>query len=301
MKLSERAMLVSLTIRSWDAKRTDRKGTAEVAATHNVAESKLRLSKDCIDTKAVSYVALKSAITAMRDDHYTLTLPWANDGARVLTTMMFDEYMAKMREHGRKVDKLIEAFAEEFPHLKAQAQRELNGLWNERDYPSNIRSKFGYKVTPTAIPEAGDFRCKLATDDVKEIREQIAEGNKSAVELAMREPYQRLADHIERMVERLSGKEKVTRQSGQVEVVDKKFRDTLVTGLADLCQILPGLNLTGDPQLEDLRKRCEGMIEGLSPDELRDNPKVRRSVRKQAEGIQDLMAQFMGTDAEEAA
>ena len=73
----------------------------------------------------------------------------------------------------------------------------------------------------------------------------------------MREPYERLYSHISRIVMRLSDKKAV-------------FRDTLITGLADLCAILPGLNLTGDPQLDDLRKRAEKMIANLDPQDLRD-------------------------------
>jgi hypothetical protein len=108
------------------------------------------------------------------------------------------------------------------------------------------------------------------------------------VEVAMRDPYERLYSHIARMVERLSDKKAV-------------FRDTLVTGLADLCAILPGLNLTGDERLEELRKRAERMIANVDPQDLREVPSVRQSVARQAAEIQSLMASFMGQIASEAA
>ena len=97
----------------------------------------------------------------------------------------------------------------------------------------------------------------------------------------MRDPYERLYSHISRMVERLSDKKAV-------------FRDTLVTGLADLCAILPGLNLTGDERLDDLRKRAERMIAHLDPQDLREVPSIRQNVAREAAQIQNLMAGFMG-------
>jgi len=90
------------------------------------------------------------------------------------------------------------------------------------------------------------------------------------------------------MVERLSDRKAV-------------FRDTLVTGLADLCAILPGLNLTGDERLEELRKRAERMIAHVDPQDLRDTPSVRQSVARQAAEIHSMMASFMGQTTSEAA
>ncbi len=79
------------------------------------------------------------------------------------------------------------------------------------------------------------------------------------------------------------------------------FRDTLVTGLADLCAILPALNLTGDERLEELRKRAERMIAHVDPQDLREVPSVRQSVARQAAEIQNMMASFMGQTTSEAA
>jgi hypothetical protein len=82
---------------------------------------------------------------------------------------------------------------------------------------------------------------------------------------------------------------------------DAVFRDTLVTGLADLCAILPGLNLTRDERLEDLRKRAEKMIAHVDPKDLREVPSVRQSVARQAAEIQSMMSSFMGQTSLEAA
>ena len=172
--------------------------------------------------------------------------------------------------------------------LKQAAKRELNGMYNEGDYPTNIATKFGVEVVIMPLPDSQDFRASLSEDTVADIKKDIQTELQKTTQLAMREPYERLYSHISRIVMRLTDKKAV-------------FRDTLITGLADLCAILPGLNLTGDAQLDDLRKRAEKMIANLDPQDLRDVPSVRRDVAREAAQIQHLMAGFMGPASSEAA
>src|SRR6267154_1295463 len=97
--LSERAMLVSLNIRAWAAARTDKKITAEIASTHAVDERRAgRYRKNAIDIKAPTFVAVGSAASELRKKHYFYTLPWSQDGARILPAAMFDEYSKATRE-----------------------------------------------------------------------------------------------------------------------------------------------------------------------------------------------------------
>ena len=293
--LAERAMLVSLKIRRWQATRTDKKVSAEIAATHGVSERRAgHYRKHAIDVNAASFKAVVSAGSELRNKHYELTLPWGQDGARILTTEMFETYSNEMRHLKATFERVVREFVSDYPVLKAAAKRELNGMYNEGDYPTDIAARFeaGWSVMP--LPEAEDFRAHLSRDTVAEIRKEIEVELERTTAEAMRDPFNRIHDHVSRMVERLSKDDAV-------------FRDTLVTGLADLCAILPGLNLTNDAKLDDLRKRCEKMIANLDPEDLRQVPSVRSRVAKQAKAIQkevqkiqDGMAAFMGY-AEEAA
>jgi len=282
-------MLASLNIRRWQAALTDKKITAEVATAHAVSEKRAgRYRKNAIDVEALSFKAVVTAASELRNQHYFYTLPWSQDGARILTTPMFAEYSAKMRTLRGAFGRTVEAFVEDYPRLKQAARRELNGMYNEGDYPTNIAAKFGVEVVIMPLPDSQDFRASLSEDTVADIKKDIQTELQKTTQLAMREPYERLYSHISRIVMRLTDKKSV-------------FRDTLITGLADLCAILPGLNLTGDAQLDDLRKRAEKMIANLDPQDLRDVPSVRRDVAREAAQIQHLMAGFMGPASSEAA
>src|ERR1700758_3811169 len=97
--LSERAMLASLNIRRWSASRTDKKITSEVAAQHAVKEKRAgKYRKNAIDVEALSFVAVGTAAGDLRTKHYFYTLPWSQDGSRILPSAMFVEYSEEMRK-----------------------------------------------------------------------------------------------------------------------------------------------------------------------------------------------------------
>lgn len=280
--LSERAMLASLNIRRWSPALTDKKITHEVATSHAVSEKRAgKYRKNAIDVKAPSFQSVVSAASELRNQHYFYTLPWSQDGARILPSAVFEKYSNEMRKLRLTFDKSVQGFVDDYPRLMLVAKRELNGMYNQADYPTNIAAKFGVDIAFMPMPDSQDFRASLSESAVSEIKKGIEAELQKTTQLAMHEPYERLYTHISRMVERLSDKKAI-------------FRDTLVTGLADLCAILPGLNLMGDPQLDDLRKRAESLIANVDPQDLRDVPAVRRDVARKAAEIQSIMAPLMG-------
>jgi hypothetical protein len=280
--LSERAMLASLKIRRWQASLTDKKITAEVATHHAVSAKRAgRYRKNAIDINAPSFRAVVEAASELRNKHYFYTLPWGQDGAQILTTAIFEEYSKEMRQLRLVFEQRVTEFVAEYPELKRAARLELNGMYNEADYPADIAAKFGVEILFMPLPASEDFRAALSDSTVAEIKQGIHREVEKTVQAAVRAPYERLYGRICHMVERLSDPKAV-------------FRDTLITGLAELCAILPGLNLTQDPQLDALRRRTEKMIADLDPQDLREVPAVRSAVAQQASEIQQLMAGFMG-------
>jgi hypothetical protein len=287
--LSERAMLATLNIRRWQAALTDKKITSEIASHHAVSAKRAgKYRKNAIDTGTASFAAVVASASDLRNKHYFYTLPWSQDGARILTTAAFEEYSGQIRKLRAAFEQAVKGFVVDYPQLKMAAKRELNGMYNEGDYPTNIGAKFGVDVVFMPLPDAQDFRAALSENLVTEIKQDIQAELQRTTELAMREPYERLYTHISRMVERLSDSKGI-------------FRDTLITGLAELCEILPALNLSDDTQLDDWRKRAETMIANIGPQDLREDPVVRRSVARQAAEIQQLMSGFMGTASSEVA
>jgi len=281
-KLNERAMLASLTISRWQATKTDKKITREVADRHAVNERRAgKYRKFAIDVEAPSFKATNSAASAIRHEHYFQTLPWGQDGARILTAANFETYSAKMRSLRADFEQASDDFASDYPRLCENAKRELNGMWDASDYPRDIRRKFAIELSIMPLPDAADFRAALSDDAVSTIRSSIEAELAKTTALAMRDPYERLYQHIERMTNALKDPKGI-------------FRDSLVSGLDELCRLLPRLNLTSDPKLDELTAKAQGLIQGIDAQQLREVPAIRASVAQRASEIQDAMAAFMG-------
>src|SRR5581483_9905113 len=137
---------------------------------------------------------ITTAGAELRHRHYWWTLPWGQDGARILPAANFEKYSAEMRKLRATFDEKVAGFIADYPTLKLAAKKSLNGLYNEQDYPTNIKAKFGIDLSILPLPES----------DVAEIKANIRAELEASTTAAMREPYERLYEHISRMVDRLS-------------------------------------------------------------------------------------------------
>jgi len=60
-----------------------------------------------------------------------------------------------------------------------------------------------------------------------------------------------------------------------------------------LVELIPNLNVTGDTNLEAVRKRCEDILTNHNPATLRTDTAVRADVAKQAREISEIMDAYM--------
>ncbi len=292
--LSSRAMIVSLNISHFNPAITDKAVTDEVHQTHNVSERSGKYRKNRIDTDAPVWKQYIAARSALRTKYYEMTLPWGQDGSRILTTLLFDKFTEEMRKLAEKVNEAADEFVAAFPDLKAQAKEALNGMYRESDYPTNIAAKFDVRWKFQGLSTADDFRAEISQEHVTEIRKEIEEDLRHTAEEAMKEPYKRLFECINRMVEQIEKLHAPVTAGKKAPSAKVTIQDTLISNLAQLCQILPGLNLTGDERLAELGKRAMAMVQDITAEDIREQPKTRREVHTKAKELQNTMAQFMG-------
>jgi hypothetical protein len=115
------------------------------------------------------------------------------------------------------------------------------------------------------LPDAGDFRVTLGDEEKERIKRQITAAVEASLQVASRELWQRLYEAVSHLAERLRPY-KVTGEG-----VEHPFRDSVVTNLVKLVDILPKLNVTQDPELERLAAQ-------VRPSLLVDPQELRKSV-----------------------
>ena len=160
------------------------------------------------------------------------------------------------------------------------AKHHMGALFNPSDYPSleELKSKFGFRLVFSPLPESGDFRLDIPNADMQELASNYEASFKDRLQDAMREPWDKLHKALTHLSEKLTDS----------EVYDgnhKRYHDTLITSNQELCQLLTHLNVTKDPKLEDARRELEVTMLGLDIEDIKEHAEVRSSVKNKVDAI----------------
>ena len=94
MNLTHDAMLVSLRINSWSGRLYDRQASQQVAVHTDADTSAGRYNKRLLPKQA--FAALAATMSNARTSHNANTLPWNDQGGRLLTVANYDRYTAAL-------------------------------------------------------------------------------------------------------------------------------------------------------------------------------------------------------------
>lgn len=278
--LISRAMLASLRISSWSARKYDKKVTADTNAAHGADSDAGRYNKMLLPGDASSYKALTSHIAATRVLHYDQTLAWSDDGWRLLPVANFTKYTDKLRAARHTYDALLSDFLADYPALQQAARIKLNGMYRDEDYPVNVAGKYDFGIEYNPVPAGGDFRVELSQDEIDIIATRTESRVKNAFEDAHKDALKRLYDCVARIHERLAQPNAI-------------FRDSLISNATELCDVLTRLNISGDVNLETLRRQTDSLAT-VQPDALRNDAVTRIQTANTAQGILDSMLSVYG-------
>ena len=281
MDLRDKAMLVRLHISQWTARKLDRKVTQEVAQQHGASEDAGRYNKLLVAKEHLATIA--KVANAARTYFYANTLPWNDDGSRILPAANWAAYAKDLRQFRQDFERAAAAFVAGYPRFVQEAERRLNGLFRRGDYPEpgDIARRFAFTVDVDPLPAADDFRVNLSAEDVAAVRADIEARTQARISEAMQDLWQRLRQAVRHAHERLRDERAI-------------FRDSLIGNLKDLCEVLPRLNLTDDPQLEALRQEVERDLATWDPEALRRSPLWRKRAAEDAKAILEKMTAYFG-------
>ncbi len=284
--LSSRAMLCSLSISQWSASKHDRQASEEIAVQHGAQPDVGRYNKLLIPKETLAEV--RRLAGEARREHYFMTLPWDDNGYRVLPAAVYMEHTEKLRDYSRQFLAAVEIFAAQFDQLVLDSRARLGGLFRPEDYPSSkeIRDKFAFDTKVMPLPDANDFRVSLGDEEMDRIKRQITASVQASLTVASQELWQRMYEAVSHMAERLSA------YKSSAEGVEHPFRDSIVTNLVKLVDVMPRLNVTGDPELDRLTNQVKASLL-VDPAELRKSEDVRTQTAKAAARIAEQMAGYM--------
>lgn len=280
MSITASAVLCEMNISVWTANKLDKSETEKVIVGNSAVKDAAQVRKNLM------------AGTSMRKDiadyaagcrlwHNTRTLPWADKGARLMPTSLFMDYKQEANVRRDTFNKMVDDFIAHYPALVQTAQNYLGGLFNPADYPSadEVRSKFGFRLVFSPVPESGDFRLDVAEQDLQDLRLQYEANFNDRLADAMREPWDRLHKLLGDM------SKKLTDEANEEDQAKKRYHDTLITNATSLCSLLTHLNVTKDPKLEEARRQLEQTMLGADIDAIKESPEVRASMKSKVDSI----------------
>ena len=283
--VSTRALIATLTVSVWGARRFDSAVSDEVNAEKKADRSSGRFNKHLFGTRragrghAPEFFAVIDARDALRDMHDKETLPWGKrDGERLLPTTNYFSYTEKLRKAGLAFDAAVDAFVDAYPRLVREAEPRLGALYSADDFVKvdRVRERFSYSVGYSPIAMTGDVRVALPAEAIAEIEASVTKRVEDAAREAMTDAWERLREAVAR----------IHKASGENGVV----RSTLIDHAREVTDVLARLNVAEDADLERMRKRVADELTSIAVEDLRTDDKLRKDTERRAADIMKAMS-----------
>lgn len=274
--IKEKAMLASVSIGVWTASKHDKKATQDVHDIHGAINAG-RFNKRLISKNHLH--DLQTLVSEIRKFHTDNTLPWGKRGERLLPSDNYMKYTSKMSYYRSEFDRLKQEFLDNYKYMITEARATLGSLYNDKDYPEDVSSKFYFSVQIMPVQDENDFRVALSDSEVERIKKSVSKEIEDRVAMANRNIYARIASHLQRMKERLGN--------------DKgRLYDTVMEHAKELSELLPRLNVTRDPEIDNICRQLGDLY--MDTDTIRKNPELRKGAAIKANQILKDMEAIIG-------
>ena len=220
-----------------------------------------------------------------RSSHYEQTLPWDDQGSRLLTVANYEHCMQLLDGIRERMVRERARFIEDYEDNIDQARLDLGKLFRIEDYPSKeaLQGRFGIRLPHHACagrrPLHGEAR--LGRHRPGQARHRKPDRGTPARCRGRPLPAPRRggsSGYPGRLQEEGEGKPLV-------------FRDSMIENIRGLVDVVPRLNIFGDDTLARLCEQVKDKIAGVEPDSLRPSrafdPAARARVkarRRRADG-----------------
>lgn len=278
--IARSAVLCTVFISTYSGRKQD-KSTAEEVALSKGAGSKRAVSMyKSLFADSTELGAITSYASAIREQHYKLTLPWDDFGARLLPTAQLLSYQSTMTSMVEEFDRLVAAFLTRYDSLVAVAAFKLGAMFDRNEYPTRdeLLRKFKVFINFTPLPTSGDFRLDIETEVMDEMAAKYEALADERVGQAVNDAWVRLHEMLQRLSKNLNVPE---------DGKKPRLHDSMMDNAIELCELLTSLNITQDPALETARLKLEKALFGIDTTDLRESDELRKETKVKVDAILD--------------
>jgi len=278
--LSSSAILIDFSVSQWTGRKLDKRASEEVEVSNSASLGVANVHKRIMG-KCPELDTIHKFVGNLRNAHYSMTLPWSDQGLRIVTTMGLEKYTKAMTEKQQQFEKLVDKFMRVYATRIGEAETTLGNLFERDDYPSleMMQSKFGWRLNFIPIQESGDFRVDIGNEQAEVLKEQYTKYYDTQYTNAMKDLWDRLYKPLSRMSERLDYPEDADRDTKKV------FTKTLVSNVTEVLDLLKAFNVNDDRDMEMAHKKLRHALNGITPEALREDDHLRLDTKRSVDEV----------------
>lgn len=280
-RLSHCVVKVKLRISTPSDRKYDPLVSQEVARNKHAVHNAGRYMKKIMDSPALA--DYRRVTQQARQFHYFHTLPWEDGGWRLLNVDNIENWQAGLHILQEDAKKYSKRFLKSLDATIERDRERLGKLFNESDYPSSVELEHRFGIFTDLEPLANttdNWVLNLSDELINEFRSDYEARTQNQLTASMNAVFERVQETLEHIAERLSSE-------------GKTFRNSLINNVSELVEILPMLNVTDDPNLNQLTQDLRFKFAKLDPDVLRESPHQRKKAADEAQEILSKIPSLM--------
>ncbi|HET6423250.1 MAG TPA: hypothetical protein VFG20_06175 [Planctomycetaceae bacterium] len=249
----------------------------EQAADAFAAEAKLlSAAKKLLDTRHDSYQAVTAVRGRVLAYWKSLTLPYPEPGIRLIRQDDLSTFDEQLQIFRADLGVAVHGLQNRYDELQSAARQRLGTLFNPRDYPESLLEEFAVTWEfPTVEPP--EYLRRLNPALYEQECQRVQQRFQEAVSLAEQAFLDELARLVNHLTERLAGHD-----DGKPKV----FRDSVIENLTEFFERFQRLNIRSNAELDALVEQTQQIVQGVAPQQLRDNETLRQTVATQMATVQ---------------
>lgn len=286
--LGTAAMLADVDVKMFTGTVTDKRVSREVHSRHGSDADMGRFSKRLVGSEHLS--TIRRIAQEIGDEHRKRTLPWGEGRVRIIAAEKVLDYENALRNATERFDSAVSDLVAEWQNIVDESRRRLGGtrdeggMFDPNEYPSAqmVRDRFKVKVRLSRLPstDASDFRRTLGKAAADALEAQMRADLGADLKAAQQDMVDRIRETVGHMADRLKSDRTVNGMPAPAI-----FRDTLVSNVRDLANLVGSLNITNDPRLTDLAAEMLALA-STDADTLRSAlPSERQRIAAEAEDL----------------
>lgn len=253
--------------------------TKQAADTFHAETDLVTASKKLIDTKNPTYRVLTALKSQVSSYWRSMTLPYPQEGIRLIKQSDVAAFEAKMREFKEQLAAAAANLQLEYESVKEAARQKLGDLFNAADYPPTLEGVFDIKWEYPAV-EAPNYLMNFNPELYEQEQRRIQGRFENAVLMAEQAFAERLQELVGHLIERLTDEPDGTK---------KKFQASAVENFKEFYDNFRHMNVRSNAQLETLIRQANDLVSGVEVKELRTNDEVRRNLSQQMATVQTAL------------